>query len=180
MKSKVGDLLTYEEFIDLAKYAISRLDGAWVRVIGAKHGMDDAAALDVEAWEDWMERVAKVIRKKLHLDGRGVEAMQEDFPRVGVVLGALLGNTSEMEFPPDGSVINRITQCEFWEGIKKAGFDQFAKAGMLCANVHVAGYKGMLKGLYPGQKFEITHTKRIPDGAPCCEVVIKPLAKRRK
>ena len=48
---EVRDLseLSYDEFREIAQYAISRLDGAWFRVIAEKYGIPEAVDLDVKA-----------------------------------------------------------------------------------------------------------------------------------
>jgi len=176
MSSEEGNLVSYDEFREIARYALSRLDGSWFRAVAARHGMEDAAAVDVEVTRDYMERLGRLIKKKLGLEGRGIESIQEDLPRIGAIINDLNGNEGEIEFSSDGTIIARITNCKFWENIKKAGFDQFAQSGLMCSKVHVAAHEGFLKGIYPDQTFEVTHTKRIPDGEPCCEVTIKVIA----
>ncbi len=103
--------------------------------------------------------MTKVIKKKLHLEGHGIEQIKEDLPKITSILGPILGlANTDIDFSPDGSVVFRTTQCDLWEGIKKAGFGQFAKAGVFCGNVHIAAYKGMCRGLYPDLRFEVTST----------------------
>ena len=173
MSSEEGNLVSYDEFREIARYALTRLDGSWFRIAAAHHGMEEATAMDVEVSRDYHERLGRMIKKKLDLEGRGIESIQEDLPRIGAIINDLNGNEGEIEFPSDDTIFGRITNCKFWDNIKKAGFDQFAQSGLMCSNVHVASYEGILKGLYPDQTFEVTHTKRIPDGDPCCEVTIK-------
>jgi hypothetical protein len=43
----------------------------------------------------------------------------------------------------------------------------------MCSGVHLAAYRGVFKGAFPDMQFEFTHTKRIPDGDPYCEMIIK-------
>lgn len=120
--------------------------------------------MDAKVWYDWMKRVAQKIKKTLKLDESEMDSVRVVFPKISEVLSELLGLKGETIIA-ENKLIPRITQCEYWENIKKAG--------LLCSKVHVSGYMGILEGAFPERKFEFTHTKRIPDGDPYCEVVIK-------
>jgi len=164
--------LSYDEFREVVRYAISRLDGAWFRAVAEKYGIPEAADLDVKVWEDFNERLARKIKKALKLEGKGIEFLRDAIPKISEVGGELLGFKIETIFA-ENKIISRMSQCELWENIRKAGFDKFAEAGLLCSRVHVAGYRGLFKGAFPDLKFKFTHSKRIPDGDPYCEMIIK-------
>jgi len=164
--------LSYDEFREVVRYAISRLDGAWFRAVAEKYGIPEAADLDVKVWEDFNERLARKIKKALKLEGKGIEFLRDAIPKISEVGGELLGFKIETIFA-ENKIISRMSQCELWENIRKAGFDKFAEAGLLCSRVHVAGYRGLFKGASPDLKFKFTHSKRIPDGDPYCEMIIK-------
>lgn len=164
--------LSYDEFREIAVYAISRLDGAWFRAVAEKYGIPEAVDLDVEAWEDLVERLARMIKKTLKLEGKGIEFVRNAFPKISEVWAELLGSKGEVVFA-ENKVISRVTRCQYWENIKKAGFDEFAETGLMCSRVHVASYIGLFKGVFPDLKCEFTHTKRIPNGDPYCEMTIK-------
>jgi len=168
---KLSDL-SYDKFREVAKYAITRLDGAWFRAVAGKYGVPEAVDFDAEVMEDWMERMARKIKKTLKLEEKDTESVRDVLPKIFEVWAQLVGFKWETLFA-ENRVISRVTQCEFWENIKKAGLEKFAETGEMCARAHVAGYRGLLKGAFPGLKFEFEHTKRIPDGDPCCEVIIK-------
>lgn len=166
--------LSYDKFREVVKYAITRLDGAWFRAIAGKYGIPEAVDFDAEVMEDWMERMARKIKKTLKLEGKDTESVRDVLPKISEVWAQLVGFKVEILFAEKGDlVISRVTQCEFWENIKKAGFETFAETGEMCARAHIAGYRGLFKGAFPGLKFEFEHTKRIPEGDPCCEVIIK-------
>lgn len=164
--------LSYDELLEVAKYAILRLDGAWFRAVAEKYGIPEASDLDVKVWEDLAERLARQIKKTMKLEGKGIEFVRDAFPKIFEVGAELMGIKIETMFAGN-KIISRMSQCEFWENIRKAGFDKFAEAGLLCSRVHVAGYKGLFKGAYPDLKFKFTHSKRIPDGDPYCEMIIE-------
>ena len=164
--------LSYDEFCEVVRYAISRLDGAWFRAVAKKYGIPEAVDLDVKVWNDLFERTARKIKKTLKLEGKGIEFVRDAFPKICEVLDELMGFKGKTIFA-ENKVISRVTQCEFWENVKKAGFDKFAEAGLMCSRAHVAAYMGLFKGAFPDLKFKFTHTKRIPDGEPYCEVIIE-------
>ena len=164
--------LSYDELRKLARYAISRLDGAWFRAVAEKYGIPEAVDLDVKVWEDFTERIGKKIKNTLKLEGKGIEFFRYASPKVTEVWAELTGFKIET-LVAKNKIISRFIQCDYWENIKKAGFGQFAEAGLMCSKVHVAGYKGLCKGAFPDLNFKLTHTKRIPDGDPYCEMTIE-------
>jgi len=164
--------LSYDEFREVVRYAISRLDGAWFRVVAEKYGIPEAADLDVKVWEDFNERMARKIKKTLKLEGKGIEFVRDAIPKISEVWAELVGFKVETIFT-ENKIISRISQCELWENIRKAGFDKFAETGLMCSRVHVAGFMGLFKGAFPDLKFKFTHSKRIPDGDPYCETIIE-------
>ena len=166
--------LSHDEFREVVKYTLSRLYGAWFRAVAKKYGIPEAVDLDVEVWNDLFDRLARKIKKTLKLEGKGIEFVRDAYPKISEVLGELMGLKGEIVFAKN-KVISRVAQCEYWENIKKAGFDKFAEAGIMCSRIHVAGYTGLLKGAFPDLKFKFTHTKRIPSGNPYCEMIIKIL-----
>jgi len=166
--------LSYDEFRELVRYIISRLDGAWFRAVAEKYGIPEAVDLDVEVWEDLMTRLARKIKKTLKLEGKGIEFVRDAYPKISEVWAELMGFKGEILFT-ENKVISRVSQCDYWENIKKAGFGQFAEAGLMCSRIHVAGYTGFFRGAFPDLKFKFTHTKRIPSGDPYCEMIIKIL-----
>jgi len=168
---KLGEL-SYDEFREVVRYAFSRLDGAWFRAVAEKYGIPEAVDSDVKVWEDLTERVARKIKKTLKSEGKDIESVRVVIPKILEVLSELMGSKVEI-LSAENKVISRVSQCDYWENIKKAGFGQFAEAGLMCSRVHVAGYTGLFRGAFPDLKFKFSHTKRIPSGDPYCEMIIK-------
>ena len=164
--------LSYDEFRKLARYATSRLDGAWFRAVAEKYGIPEAVDLDVKVWEDFEERLARKIKTTLKLEGKGIEFARDATPKITEVSTELIGIKEETIFA-ENKIISRTIQCDYWENIKKAGFSQFAESGLLCSKVHAAIYRGFIKGAFPDLKCKFTHTKRIPGGDPYCEMIIE-------
>jgi hypothetical protein len=162
---------------DLVNYAIIRLDGAWFRFVMQKYGLDDAIEMDAEVWRDWTMRVAWKIKKSVGISRdqkfTSLESIFDALDKVGRISGDLMGFQSEISLE-DNNIISKVSNCQYWESIKKAGFDQYSEAGLLCSKVHVAGYEGLLEGIFPEVQFDIEHTKSIPRGNSCCEVIINP------
>ncbi len=163
--------LTKEEYQDLVVYEITRLDGAWFRFVSEKIGMEAAVDIDAKVWQDWMMRVTRKIKKVLEVEGTTYDAIRDYLPKIEEIQGRMMGIEGEL-IVEDEKLISRVNHCEYWENIKKAGLDQFAEAGIMCSKVHEAGYRGIMEGVLPGTKYELKHTRRIPDGSPCCEVII--------
>lgn len=163
-----------KEFVN---YAFTRLDGAWFRFVMEKYGLEDAVELDIEVWRDWSMRVSWKIKKMLGIPRdqqfTSIESIFDVLEKVSGFHGDLMGFDGKAKM--EGStIVSRISNCQYWESIKKAGFDQFAESGLLCSKVHEGAYEGLLKGLFPDVEFKLTHAERIPSGSPYCEVVIEP------
>lgn len=162
---------------ELANYAFIRLDGAWFRFVMEKYGLEDAVELDIKVWRDWSMRVSRKIKKILGIPRdqqyTSIESIFNVLEEVSSLQEDLMGFKGEAKLG-EKTIILRISNCQYWESIKKAGFDEFAEAGKLCSKVHEGAYEGLLKGLFPDITFKITHEKRIPSGSPFCEVIIEP------
>ena len=59
------------------------------------------------------------------------------------------------------------------QNAQKAGFTDFAKRGEMCSEAHIRAHRGLMKGLFPNQKFKFNLIKRIPAGDDCCELEIE-------
>ena len=77
-----------------------------------------------------------------------IEAIFDALDKVGQISGELMGFHGELSLE-DCRFVSKISNCQYWESIKKAGFDQFAEAGLLCSKAHTAGYEGLLEGVFP-------------------------------
>jgi hypothetical protein len=83
--------------------------------------------------------------------------------KVGQISGELMGFQGELSLV-EGRFVSKISNCQYWKSIKKAGFDQFAEAGLLCSKVHTPGYEGLLERVFPDISFNISHTTSISSG----------------
>jgi hypothetical protein len=137
-----------------------------------KIGIPEVIELVDMAWEDWTAVLYRRIKEALKLEGSGMAFVREALPRIDQVFQQLTGFKMDIHFDGD-RIVERIVECGYWENMKKLGFGQFAEAGILCSSVHLAAYRGTFKGAFPDMQFEFTHTKRIPDGDPYCEVIIR-------
>ena len=166
-------------FQELATYAFLRLDGAWFRFVAARLGMEEAADIDAEVWQDLSMRLVWKIKKLLNIGPADHAATLKSLPLIGELAGRVMGFRFKSEMR-ENTLISQISHCQYWEGIKKAGFAEYAEAGVLCSKVHHAGYLGMLQGAFSGLEFELSQTKSIPQGDLCCEVIISlPLELRK-
>lgn len=173
--------ISAEEFRRIAAYAINHLNGAWFMATAGKIGITEAIELVDMAWEDWTTVLFRRIKEALNLEGSGMAFVREALPRIDQVFQQLTGFKMNIQFNED-RIVTRVVECGYWESMKKNGLGQLAEARLLCSTVHLAAYRGIFKGAFPDMQFEFTHTKRIPDGDPYCEMIIraKPENQRRE
>jgi len=157
---------------DFIKYAISRLDGAWFRILEKKYGIDIAYEIDVEVWEDFAMRAARYLKKILALKDYDPNTYAETFKKANEEFRIFFDEEGEQEIIGN-KLITRVTYCGQWEEIKKAGFADYAKAGKMCSDAHISTNRGIMKGLFPNKTFKFNLTKRIPAGDDCCELEIE-------
>jgi len=160
------------QFKEFVRYTISRLDGAWFRMLEKKYGVTVASELDAEVWEDLYMRLARYVKKVLGLKDYDPETYAETFTKVHETIRELGTEEVKREFICN-KIITRVTNCKQWEEIQKAGFTDFAKAGEMCSKAHVSAHRGLMKGLFPSKTFSFNLTKRIPAGDGCCELEIE-------
>lgn len=164
--------ISTEEFRRIAAYAILEMNRAWFMAVAGKIGITEVIELVDMAWEDWTTVLFRRIKEALNLEGSGMAFVREALPRLDQVFQELTGFKMETQFYED-RIVTRVVECEYWEYMKKLGFGQFSEAGLLCSSIHLAAYRGTFKGAFPDMQVELTHTKRIPDGDPYCEVIIR-------
>jgi hypothetical protein len=157
-----------EMLLELARYAFLRLDGAWFLAIAEKYGVEIATELDVRAWEQFSERLAKKIVSLANLQGK----FSEVFPKLMSIHSKLMNMNREIFVYDNNRAISRITDCEVWKMVSKVWTRETAP----CYKVTQASIRGLLKGAFPGTEFIINHNKKIPLGDSCCEVeiIMKP------
>jgi hypothetical protein len=165
-------MLNEKQFKDFTKYVVSRLDGAWFRILEKRYGIDVAYEIDMEVWEDFYMRAAQYLKKVLVLKDYSPETYFETFVKASEVFRELSVEKGEEELIGN-KILTRVTYCGQWEEIQKAGFKNYAKAGQMCSGAHITAHRGLMKGLFPDKTFKFNMTKRIPAGDDCCELEIE-------
>ena len=160
------------QFKEFVRYVVSRLDGAWFRMVEKKYGVTVATDLDAEVWEDLYMRLARYLKKVPGLKDYDPQTYIKTYIQVKDALGVLLAGEDEHEFIGN-KIISRVINCRQWEEIQKAGFTDYAKAGKMCSKAHISAHRGLMKGLFPNRTFKLTQTKRIPAGDDWCELEIE-------
>ncbi|MEX2683935.1 MAG: DUF6125 family protein [Candidatus Sigynarchaeota archaeon] len=150
--------------LDLAIYAFLRLDGAWFLASAEKYGVDAATELDIKAWELFSERLGKRIAATFKLRGE----FPNDLPLVMKVQNTVMNVKAELIIDGNDKAIFRTIDCEVWKMVSKKWTSETAP----CYKVTKASISGLLRGAFPGMKFEIVQKQLIPKGDPCCEVEI--------
>ncbi len=150
--------------LELIRYAFLRLDGAWFIAAAEKYGVESATELDVKVWEAFSERLGKRIAALANLQGNFIQ----DLPKVLEMQHKTMKMNGEISVSGNNKVILRVNDCEIWKMVSKVWTRETAP----CHKVTQASIRGLLKGAFPGVKFEINHTKKIPLGDKYCEVEI--------
>ena len=132
-----------KQFKDFVQYAISRLDGAWFRMVEKKYWINVAYEIDTDVMEDFHMRAARYLKKVLGLKDYDLETYVETFSKVNETLGELFAEEGEQEFIGN-KIISRVTYCSQWEEIRKAGFTDYAKAGQMCTKAHISAHRGLM------------------------------------
>ena len=57
--------LSNEKLIDIAQFAISRIDGAWFMAVAKEIGVDTAWKMDVAAWKQFLYIFGKRLNREL-------------------------------------------------------------------------------------------------------------------
>lgn len=154
---------TAEQMFDLARYAFTRLDGAWFLAVINRVGKDAAWEADVAAWEHLAYVLGKRIRQEFIPD-----PVWPDSFVTTVELFWQLMMISGREIIPNGRAITfKTTDCEMQRMIAKAGVAD-------CGIATRASYIGLAKGLF-GKEFrvEVDHPSNLNSGDPVCEVIVR-------
>jgi len=154
--------LSNEKLIDIAQFAISRLDGAWFMAVAKEIGIDTAWEMDVAAWKQF----SYVFGKKLNKDLISDPVWPQSFIDAIDILSKVLKIEKREIEVGEGTITVRSKDCEIQKAIAKAGIAD-------CGIVTKHTYQGIAAGLF-GKKFNISveHTQNLNHGDECCEVVI--------
>jgi len=153
--------LSAEQLLEVAQYALVRLDGAWFLTLAGRLGKETAWKIDAEAWEQFSYRFGKKIRK----DFIPRPVWPQSFLEALEILSCILkmeGRTVSVEAD---TITIRVTDCETQRAIAKAGIAD-------CGIVTVQSYHGLMRGLFGKEMgVQVRHTKNLNQGDECCEVV---------
>jgi len=154
--------LSNEKLIDIAQFAISRLDGAWFMAVAKEIGVDTAWKMDVAAWKQFSYVFGKRLNKDLIPDPVWPQSFIE---AIDILSKVLKIEKREIELS-EGIITVRAKDCEMQKAIAKAGIAD-------CGIVTIQTYQGIAAGLF-GKEFNISveHTRNLNHGDECCEVVI--------
>jgi hypothetical protein len=154
--------LSAEQLLEIARYSLVRLDGAWFLALARKLGKETAWEMDAEAWEQFSYVFGKKIRKDLIPDPMWPESFLDGLE----ILSQIMKMEGREVFVESDTITIQVTDCETQRAIAKAGIAD-------CGIVTVQSYQGLMRGLF-GKEMDVVvkHTKNLNQGDACCEVVI--------
>ena len=154
--------LSNEKLIDIAQFAISRLDGAWFMAVAKEIGIDTAWKMDIAAWKQFSYVFGKRLNKDLIPDPIWPQSFLE---AIDILSKVLKIEKREIEVG-EGTITVKAKDCEIQKAIANAGIAD-------CGIVTIQTYQGIAAGLF-GNEFNISveHTQNLNHGDECCEVVI--------
>ncbi len=154
--------LSNEQLLDIAQYAVTRLDGGWFLGAAKRLGIEKAWELDVEAWRHF----SYVFGKKLRTDYIPDPVWPESYIEAINIMGQIL-KTEGRQISLEGNTIRlRVTDCETQKMIAKAGVAD-------CGIVTVYSYEQLAQGLFARTiSVSVQHLKNLNHGDDCCEVLI--------
>jgi hypothetical protein len=154
--------LSADELLEIAQYAITRLDGGWFLGVAKSLGIEKAWEMDVEAWRHF----AYVFGKKLRSDYLPDPVWPDSYIEAINIMGQIL-KTEGRQVSLDGTAIRlKVTNCETQRMIAKAGVAD-------CGIVTVYSYEGLAQGLFARTiSVSVQHLKNLNHGDDCCEVLI--------
>jgi len=154
--------LSEGQLLEIAKFSISRMDGAWFLALVRELGIEVAWKMDVEAWKQFSYVFGKKIRKDFSPDPIWPDSFLDAMGTLYKIL-----NIEGRDVTNNGGIITiRVTDCEMQKAIAKAGVAD-------CGIVTVQTYKGVARGLFgKDTNIFVEHTKNLNQGDECCEVVV--------
>jgi len=154
--------LSRAQLLEIAQFAIIRMDGAWFMALARELGVETAWKMDVEAWKQF----SYVFGKKIKKDFISEPKWPDSFLAAIEILFRIMKIEGRKVIIDNGTITIQVTDCEVQKAIAKAGV---ADCGI--ATVHT--YEGLVRGLF-GKAVNATvkHTKNLNRGDECCEVVV--------
>ena len=105
--------LSNEKLIDIAQFAISRLDGAWFMAIAKEMGIDKAWEMDVAAWKQFSYVLGKRLKNDLIPD----PVWPQSFIEAIDVLSKVLKIEEREVKVGEGIITVRAKDCEIQKAI---------------------------------------------------------------
>jgi hypothetical protein len=154
--------LTKDQLLEIAQFAITRIDGAWFMSLVRELGIEKAWEIDVEAWKQFSYVFGKRIKKDFISDPK----WPDSFLYAINIFFQIMKIEGRQTINDKGTITIRVTECEVQKAIAKAGVAD-------CGIVTVQTYEGITRGLF-GKDTSVTvhHTKNLNQGDECCEVII--------
>lgn len=140
---EIGDL-SKEQLLELLADNAKRWlahDGLWFQAVERAHGLEEAIALDAEAWEKFTVIEARRIMSFLGLgDNGGLDALAQ---ALKFRLYALI-NEQEILRPDERTLVFRMNNCRVQEARKRKGLPDFP-----CQPVGLVEYAGFARTIDP-------------------------------
>lgn len=154
--------LSKDQLLEIARFSITRIDGAWFMALARELGIEKAWEIDVEAWKQFSYVFGKRIKKDFIADPKWPDSFIDAIN----IFFKILKIEGRQTINNKGSITIRVTECEVQKAISKAGIAD-------CGIVTVQTYEGITRGLF-GKDASVTvnHTKNLNQGDECCEVII--------
>ena len=154
--------LPNEKLLEIAQYAVTRLDGGWFLGAAKRLGIEQAWELDVEAWRHF----GYVFGKKMR-DYIPDPVWPDSYIEAVNIMGKILKIEGRQIFLDGDAIRIRVTNCETQKMIAKAGVAD-------CGIVTVYSYQQLAQGLFARTlSVSVKHLKNLNHGDDCCEVLIE-------
>lgn len=154
--------LSRAQLLEIAQFAIIRMDGAWFMALARELGVETAWKMDVEAWKQFSYVFGKKIKKDFFSEPKWPDSFLEAIE----ILFRIMKIEGRKVIIDNGTITIQVTDCEVQKAIAKAGV---ADCGI--ATVHT--YEGLVRGLFgKAVNANVKHTKNLNRGDECCEVVV--------
>ena len=154
--------LSKDQLLEIARFSITRIDGAWFMALARELGIEKAWEIDVEAWKQFSYVFGKRIKKDFISDLKWPDSFLDAID----IFFKVMKIEGRQTINDKGTITIRVTECEVQKAIAKAGIAD-------CGIVTVQTYEGITRGLF-GKDASVTvnHTKNLNQGDECCEVII--------
>lgn len=155
--------LKTETILSICQHGFIRLDGAWFIAVAEKFGIATAWEMDIAAWKQFSYGFGKNLKIKYIPEPQ----WPESFFDAAELLYKILNVKGRMFTVKNDEIIMRASECEIQKAVAAAGI---ADCGILTQIV----LQHLAKGLFGKEiNFTVEQLKKMPDGDPYCEALIK-------